>query len=797
MRFTYIFFIAQLLFANLIFAQDIITIGNRKTGDTHTLKGKVVDVDSRELLVGVNIVVDETKKGVITDINGSFELELDFGRIYSLHISYIGYEKSVVPVLIKGNGSIKVELRSSSLELNEVVVSGEAADVNVKSTDLGRSVLTLETIKELPKIGGETDIFKTITLLPGVSSVGEASSGLNVRGGNFDQNLVLFAEIPLYNPSHMFGFFSGINSDVISDLTIYKGTIPAKFGGRSSAVVKIDQSPGSFTKWRGTATAGIISSKLKVDGPVVPEKLSISVAGRVSYVNWLLNTVKNADFRNSSTSFYDVNAGLTYSPGNSDVIKYAFYRSFDEFNLASDTVNQWINMGQSLSWSHSFSDKLMSEMVVFDSRYNFSINNNTGASKFDLSSEIIDRSVKLNFDYKIEDTNLLNIGAQTTYRSIDPGEIRPVGESNINYKKIMDEQAIEAAVHFSHDIQIGRFLGLTYGVRYNVYKYLGERAVNEYDPLLPRSEESIISNEYFNKGDVIYDYDDFLPRLGLRISFNETTSLKLGYSEMNQFIQVITNTASISPVNIWKLSDGFTGVQEVSQYSVGLFKNLFDNSIETSIEAYYKDIDNVIDYKDGADLLLNDNLETELLIGEGEAYGIEFYLKRNKGKVRGWVSYTYSRSLRKVEGAYEQTRINNGKWFPSNFDKPHDFTAVCNYMPNPFLTLSTIFTYSTGRPVTLPSAKFEYMDQQLAYFDSRNGSRIPDYHRLDLSITFKSRSTKKVFNGEWNFTVYNVYGRQNAYSVFFDDRPGSPPQAYKLSVLNAPFPSLSYTLNFN
>jgi len=790
--------IAILCLAGSSFAQNRITIGTPTNEfNVHNVYGKVIARKDKTSLPGVNLYIASSGEGVSTDIDGNFIIKLRKGA-YDISVTFIGYKESIVLINVVGDGRILIRLDEDLTQLEEVIVTGEAADANVSSTDIGKTSLTVEAIKELPPFLGEVDILKTITLLPGVTTVGEASSGFNVRGGGSDQNLILLGGVVLYNPTHLFGLYSAFNSDMIDNVTLYKGGIPAKYGGRSASIVNIDYKDGDMKKWSGQATAGTVSSKFSLNGPIVNDKLSIALGGRISYVNYLIDMINDPDVANSSAFFFDGNAVVTYRLNDNNKLNYSFYQSGDQFKLASDTAYLWQNQGHALSWTHSFTDNFAMNVSLVRSKYDFEIRNESNINSFSINSGILDDAVKFDFDWEINEKNAIEFGAQSKLIQINPGELKPNDDqSAINPKILEREKALESAVYLQHDIELGERLAITYGLRYNYYNYLGPKTITSYEEFVPQSDETIVSDTTYQANEVITNYNGFEPRASARWSFNSSSSLKVSYNRMYQYIQVISNTTTIAPTDIWKLSDPFISPQIVDQYSIGYFKNFWDNSWETSIETYYKDIRNIVEYKDGADLILNQNLEAELLSGIGRAYGIELFIKKKTGKLTGWFSYTYSRSLRQVTGAYPITRVNNGEWYPSNFDKPHDGTAVMNYKINQITSFSAIFTYSTGRAITIPSAKFNFDGSELAYFDNRNQSRAPDYHRLDISLKFAFPARKKVFQGEWVLAVYNVYGRKNAYSVFFDDVQGAPPQAFQLAVLGVPFPSLSYSLKFD
>ena len=783
--------------ATSVFSQTQVTVGKKGVQQgSCTIKGVIRDLSAGESLVGATVYIPTLGIGTNSDLDGNYEIQLDRGE-HIIQFSMLGFETKEYRVSLIGDGRLNIRLESSSLELDEVQITAEAVDHNVRSTDIGKQVLSLESIKELPAFVGEVDILKSITLLPGVSTVGEASSGFNIRGGSTDQNLILLGGAPLFNPSHLFGFFSAFNADAISRVTLYKGGVPPKFGGRGSSVLDINYKNGDLGTWGGNASIGSISSKAQIEGPIVRNKLSVLMGGRVSYVDWVLQSVEDPSIRNSSAFFYDTNGRVSYIVNDNNKVSYTHYRSADEFSFDSDTSLNWSNKNHILEWNYSNGKRLSIDATLIKANYENTIKNNSNVNQFDLNTGVDNAGGSIRADIALSDEMGLNVGFESILTEVNPGElVVENSESSLNPKAIEKEKAIESAAFADIQFNLHKNLRLTAGLRYNVFNYLGEKTINSYEPYVPRSVVTITDSTTYGSNESIITYDNFDPRFTLRWSLSSSTSIKAAYNRMHQYIHLISNTSAIAPNDIWKLSDPYLQPQIVTQYSLGLFKNFRDNTIETSLEVYYKDADNLVQYKDGADLILSENIETELVNGIGRAYGVELYFKKKKGRLNGWVSYTYSRSFVKVDGAYDIERINEGEWFNSNFDKPHDFTAVTIYEINNQWSMSGNFTFSTGRPVTYPSAKIFVEGNTLAYFDERNGSRIPDYMRLDFSMSFQPESRRKIWGGEWKFSVYNVLGRRNAFSVFFRDELGQPPQPYKLSVMGSAFPSLSYEFNF-
>ncbi|MEO1260056.1 MAG: carboxypeptidase-like regulatory domain-containing protein [Bacteroidota bacterium] len=792
--FTAILFLFA-LFNTSLFGQK--TVGKDNGGQgPFVISVAVEDGSNRAPLIGASILIIGEGEGNITEENGRAKISLKRGT-YDLEISYLGYETKTESIMVLGDGLMRVRLNTSAQTMQEVIVEAEV-DRNVKSTDLGKQVMSIETIEALPPFVGEPDILKSITLLPGVSSVGEASAGFNVRGSNADQNLILLGGAPLYNPSHLFGFFSAFNTELIQDVSIYKGGIPANYGGRASSIIDLRFKRGSQEKWEGKAAIGLISGKFSAGGPVITDKLTLMVAGRSTYSNWLLRQVNDVDISQSEANFYDVNTIIDYDISDDFGVRYSFYRSKDRFNLAGENEFEWSNQNHALSFNKSFKGKFQINLEAVQAGYDFTIFEDDPFNSFRLDSKIKDQGLNLGFKYFVSETHAISVGAQTKLIEIRPGNLRGTdAEFPVDPVDIDTEKGNESGIYLQHNFEIGRFIGISYGIRYNEFRFLGPNSIPVYDPLLPQNEENIIEFIDYSDGELINKYTGLEPRASIRISIDDKTSVKAGYNRMFQYIHLISNTTTIAPTDVWKLSDPFVRPQEVIQYSGGLFRNFKDNSIEASVEVFYKNIKNIIDYKDGATLLLNNNLESDLLNGRGEAYGAEFYVEKKKGDLTGWVSYTYSRSLRQVIGSFPEETINDGEWYNASFDKPHNLSIVADYKLGKRSKISGIFTYSTGRPVTYPVAKFNYFSGgNIAYYDKRNQNRAPDYHRLDLSLTFGFENEKKWLAGDFVLSVYNVYGRKNAFSVFFDDVQGAPPQAFRLSVLGITFPSLSYQFKF-
>ncbi|MFM7627873.1 MAG: TonB-dependent receptor, partial [Algoriphagus sp.] len=577
------------------------------------ISGRITDEITGEALVGATVTIPELNLTRITDANGSFELELSRAE-YTLEFRYVGYETKIYPITAVGDGRITIKMLQEDFNLDDVVIYGSDPEKNIRSTNMGAVTLSMNTMKELPPFMGEIDIVRSLATLPGVSQVGEASSGLNVRGGGVDQNLIQFAGAPIYNPSHMFGLFTAFNPDMVNDVTLYKAVVPSRFGGRSSAILDILPKAGSVDKFGGDVMLSNFSGKISLNGPLVKNKVSLLGGFRISYINWLLQSLQNTTLNSSDANFYDGNLVISAPLSEKNEFTYSYYTSYDDFAFASDTTISWQNNAHSLQWKNKWSDKLSMETSGFYSLYTYGIFNQSGINNFEINSHIADMGGKTFFTYSLGTGQNLTLGADYKQVSIQPGELVPTGtEAELLPKKVQDETGRELAAHFQHELEIGEKIGLTYGLRYDFYQYLGARKVRSYQENKPISDGSAVGETRYANNEVIQNYDGLAPRASLRYSFSKASSVKLGYNKMYQFIHLISNTATIAPSDVWKLSDGFLKPQIADQFSLGYYNNFKGNIFETSVEVYYKDLQNVVEYKDGANLILQNHIETELI----------------------------------------------------------------------------------------------------------------------------------------------------------------------------------------
>ncbi|MGK7391955.1 MAG: TonB-dependent receptor [Candidatus Cyclobacteriaceae bacterium M2_1C_046] len=773
---------------------DVIIIGkpSAQSKGVVNISGTISDGSNEEPLIGALVEIKSLKAGAIADMSGGYQLKVPTGR-YTIEAGFVGYEKKAFDVAIRSEGTFNIELFSGTMQLRELTVTAEGADYNVQNRISGVENLGIESIKQLPTFMGEIDPIKSLTTLPGVSTPGEASSGFNVRGGDSGENLILQDGAVIYNPSHLFGFFSAFNPDLVNNVTLHKGGGPAKFGGRTSSVLNINLRHGNLEEYKVSGGIGLISSRLTLEGPIAKNKTSFIIGGRGSYNNWLLRQVDDANIYNSSAQFYDVNAKIYHKISDKDQLTASFYYSDDEFKFAADTTFSWNTKNFSLEWNHIFNPSMIGSLTLANSNYQSSVDKKEGVDAFLYKNNISNNSLKYNSRYTVSSSNAIEFGIEGSFITLLPGELNPLEEvSNIEPKKLNEQRSLETAIFIDDEIDLSNKLAVSIGLRYSHFFRLGPDMAYLFD--YDSNGESFITDSIsYGTNDIIKDYGGLEPRASMRYLLSPSASLKLSYYRTRQYLHLISNTVSVTPQDYWMASGQNLQPQTGNQFSIGIFKNLKNNDYELNAEAYYKTLDNVVDYREGADIFLNKELEGDLLQGDGKAYGLELFMKKNAGYLTGWVSYTYSRSLRQFSNINPILEVNEGAYYPSNFDQPHNLSLILNYKFAARLVFSANFSYSTGRPVTVPVSKFSY-DRVLSVlnYSERNEYRIPDYHRLDLSLTLKPSLRKKKFEGEWVLSVFNVYGRKNAYSVFFN-QDGF---AYQLSILGTVFPSLSYNFKF-
>ncbi|WP_026836906.1 carboxypeptidase-like regulatory domain-containing protein [Gillisia sp. JM1] len=762
---------------------------------SYRLSGRVIS-EKGEPISGLNILVADQNIGTVTDINGNYEIRLPKG-INILETQALGVDKVKKRLIVYNDGVLNLQLEESFEELGEVLVASNARE-NVRSALTGVERINVANIKNIPLVLGERDILKVATTLPGITTAGEAASGYNVRGGKTDQNLILLDEGVIYNPTHFFGIFSGLNPFTTGDVSIYKGSIPAEYGGRLSSVFDLNTKTGNKEELAGEVSIGPVTGNVSLEIPIVEGKSSLIVGGRGTYSDWILNLLEDESLKDSQASFYDVVAKYNHKFDNNDELNVSGYYSDDVFSITSDSLFSYTNRVVSLSYNKFFSEKHQGEIVVTNSNYDFNLDFESDFNNdFESGYTINDSELKLKMKYFYSKAHTFNYGISGKYYMVSPGKINPgSAESLIESLSIPEERAIETAIYIEDSFEITEKLLINAGLRYSFYTAFGPAQLNTYEENLPRNDNTVTGVETFGSGEVIETYGGPEVRVSGRYFLTPTFSAKLSYNNTYQYIHTLSNNTTAAPTDTYKLSDSYVKPQRANQFSAGLFKNFDDNIYELSLEGYYKNSDNLLDYKVGADLFLNEHIETEVLQGEGKAYGVEILIRKNTGRLNGYLGYTYSRSFIKLAGNFREETVNNAAFFPTNFDKPHDFSAVLNYKLTQRFSFSANLAYQTGRPVTYPIGKYSSNNSEFVLYSDRNQFKIPDYYRLDLSFNVEgNHKIEKFAHSFWNISIYNVLGRNNPYSIFFVTDNGEV-KAYQSSIFSIPIPTITYNFRF-
>ena len=749
--------------------------------------GTILDTEGNDPIVGATVFWPDLEIGTATDAEGRFEIEVPTGS-YELLLQYTGYEDFREVIKVFSDGEATFRMSSSAVELQEVVVEADAPDANVESAQIGITRVDVAEIKKLPALLGEVDLINSLLLYPGVSTIGEGATGFNVRGGAVDQNLILQDEGFIFNSSHALGFFSTFNADLISNVELYKGNIPAQYGGRLTSVLDVQMRDGNYDRFFVKGGVGPISSRISLEGPIVEGKSSFIGGFRSSYSDWILDLVKVREVNRSSSFFYDANFRVSTRLNEKNTLILAAYASDDEFVYNQEFGFDYRTLMGQMIYKRIFNDNFFSNFSFTASNYESAQTDLEGLDAARLENDLTYFRVKEHLTLTPDEDIKLDAGLAATYYLIDPGAKSPAGDlSQIVSESLEQEKGLESAVFLNADWSLSPAFQLTAGLRFNYYQFLGPKTVYEYENGIV-DENFITGTTAYGSGESIASYTSLEPRVSMRYRLDEETSIKGGYSRTAQFINQIFNTDSPTPTSQWQLSTKYIEPTRSHNFSVGVFRNFKNNVWETSLEGYFRSIDALFDYKDFADLNVNDHLETELLSGKGQAYGVEMSVKKKEGLFNGFLSYTFARSLRQVEG------INKNDWYPSNFDTPHDLSIVFNYQPNQRNTLTVNFNYGRGRPTTSPIGNFRGNNGLIIpIYSERNQLRIPDYHRLDFAYTIgKGYNRTKRFKTSWTISIYNVYARKNAFSVFFTQGAFQLPVANKLSILGTAFPSLTF-----
>jgi hypothetical protein len=776
----------------------VYTIGDRTNPSkgAATISGVIKNGSTGEALVGATVLEESSSTGSITDPFGRYQLSLNKGS-HTLKVKMLGMKATVRHIIVFSNGTLNIELTEEITPLKEVLVRSDK-DVQVMGLQMGTQKLDIKTMKQIPLALGETDVLKVITALPGVQTVGEGTLGLNVRGGSTSQNLILFNDSFIYNPAHFFGFFSTFNPDVIKSVELYKSGMTADYGGRLSSVVDIRAREGNLKKFSGSGGISPVAARLTLEGPLIKNKTSFLLGVRSTYSDWVMGKVDVKTLKNSAASFYDLTANINHKINDNNSVLLSAYSSADQFRLKSDTSYHYNNLNASAKWTHVFNSKLFGYTVGGFSQYRYSISGSDNPPEaFKMNFSIAQANLKTDFVYYHNNQHTFSAGLSTLRYFSSPGNLQPSGsQSNVGSNVLQNEQAFESAIYVGDNIEVSRSLTLYAGVRYSSYQYLGKKDVFTYVPGQPLEVSNMIDTLHYGKGKTVANYGGFEPRFSLRYKLSESASLKFSYNRMRQYIQVLSNTTAITPTDIWKLCDTYIKPQVGDQVSIGFYKNLKQNQIETSIEAYTKTIQNTIDYKGGAQLLLNPHIETDVLNANGKAYGVELLIKKSSGKINGWVSYTYSRSFLKTVSSVPVETINHGQYYPSSYDKPHAFNFIGNYKFSRRFNFSLNAVYSTGRPITVPLGTYTMQGTTHLFYSLRNEYRIPDYFRVDVSFNMEgNHKIKKLAHSSWTFAVYNLLGRHNAYSAYYIIQ-NNKANGYLLSVFARPIPTLTYNFRF-
>jgi len=766
----------------LLLMFHLVSFGQTK----YTVSGTITDQAKGETVIGARVKIKDKNQGAVSNEYGFFSLTLPEGN-YTLFISALGYENQEKEIQLTENLRLDFVVatpQSKTQEIQEVKVTGIKQDANVKSAIMGVEKLDPKAIAKIPVLFGEKDIIKTMQLLPGVKSAGEGNSGYYVRGGGSDQNLILLDEAPVYNASHLLGFFSTFNSDAIKDATLYKGNQAANFGGRLSSVLDIKMNEGNNQRFNVSGGLGLISSKLNVEGPIVKDKASFLITGRRTYADVFLKATD--DFKDNTLYFYDLNAKLNYKLGQKDRLFLSGYFGRDKLGFGSNFGINWGNATGTVRWNHLINSQLFSNTSVIYSSYDYEIAIKSNDVDFTLTSKVLDYNIKQEFQYFPNSNNKIKFGFNVINHNITPGQLS--GSKGIQQDLVFQKAAksLESAAYASNDWDVNEFLSVNYGVRMSAFSLLG----NGQETYTYSSSGAVTDSIIYADNAHVKTYINWEPRISFSYAYRDDASFKMAFARNTQNIHLVSNSTTSSPTDTWLGTSLNTKPEIADQASFGWFKNLNDNMYEFNVETYYKQMQNQIDYRNGANTQANEKLEGELLYGDGRAYGLELILKKKTGKFNGWISYCLSKSERKIEG------INSGNWYNAKQDRSHDLSIVGIYDLTPKLSISALFVFYTGNAITFPSGKYSIEGQSQFLYTTRNGSRMPNYHRLDLGVNWIRKNTDK-YESSWNFSIYNAYGRENAYTIAFREKEGNPnvTEAVQTSLFRW-IPAITYNFKF-
>jgi len=780
------------LFKLLLAILFLLTIQIEAFADTEidakvTISGYIKDASNGEALIGATVLVKEEGKGTAANIYGFYSLSLKPGN-YTLIYSFVGYNSQEKSVKLTENTTINIELALESQVIEEVVVSREKVNANVVKPEMSVARLEMKSIQKIPALMGEVDVIKAIQMLPGVQSTAEGSSGFSVRGGGNDQNLIILDEATVYNASHLIGFFSVFNNDAIRDIKLYKGDIPANYGGRLSSVLDVMMKEGNNKKFSATGGIGLISSRLTLEGPIVNEKTSFLISGRRTYADLFFPLFKDTSLQKSKMYFYDLNLKINHQFNSNNRLYLSAYMGRDKFGQTGSSEAGFGNKTFTLRWNHLFSSQLFSNITAIFSNYDYSLEMKQAGAKYFWNSGLKDYTIKADFNYYITPENELRFGVASTYHNMTPCDAWAESDTSNMTVPFPRNYELEHAAYISNQQKIGDHLTIKYGIRFSMFQNLGRTTIYSFD----KSYE-VVDSTLYPSGKIFHTYYAWDPRLGLVYTFNEKSSVKASYSRTTQFMLLASNSNGGMPLDVWFPSSPNVRPQKADQFAIGYFRNFRNNEFEASVETYYKQMYNVIDFKNHAVLLMNPRIEGDIRAGSAKAYGIEFLVKKNQGKLNGWVSYTLSKALRKIPG------INDGKTYPAPYDKPHNINIILNYTCNKRVTVSANWIFATGTPLTAPIGSYEHGGNIAFIYSGRNGARMSDYHRLDISVSIKGkRNANRLWQGEWVFSMYNVYGRHNDWMInFLQDK--NKPEKVIVQRMYLPFvyfPGITYNFYF-
>jgi len=759
------------------------------------VSGYIRNKETREPVPGVTVFIQKLTIGTISNDYGFYTLIIPRG-IHTLQFSFIGMKEKTINLNLNGTGELNVDMSSVLIPLKEAVISAQKS-VTLQRFEVGAEKINISSFKLLPTSMGESDIIKSVLLIPGVQSMGEGSAGFNVRGGSADQNLILLYGAPIYNSSHFFGFFSAVNSDLIKDVTLYKGGIPSRYGGRISSVLDIGSKEGNRKEFAGNIGISPITAHISVEGPIIKDTLTYILTARSTYSNWIFGLIRNPALHKSRASFYDLNGKITYDFNKNNKIDFSAYTSHDAFRFNSDTVYSYNINIYALKWRHFYNSRLFSSISINNSSYNYDISSQyLPKEAFVLSHRINSTGFKADFNWFVG-RNEINFGLDLTRYAITPGRYLPASDSSLIIPHTIEkERAWEGALYIDDKLQLTEFLSVNAGIRMSSFFSFGPQTVMIYNPEFSKSKATITDTLNFKPGQITSKYAGPEFRVSLNFRLTDKSSFKINYNRTRQYLHLLSNSTSIAPTDTWKLCDYYLKPQIGDQVAVGFYEMLFKNSFEASAELYYKSIRNMVDFKGGTNFIMDDNIEKDVVNVKGKAYGLELVLKKTEGKIRYSIGYTYSRTFIRSIGAFSEEIINSGKWFPANFDKPNDLVVTFNYFFSRRFSFSTNYIWSTGRPITFPVTTYNIYDNLLVDYSDRNRYRIPDYSRLDVSFQLKGNlRSHKTAHPIWTFSVYNLLGRQNVYSIYFK-KEGDLYNGYKLSVFGRAIPSITLSFDF-